>query len=70
MDTFRLDVDESTWARWDAEADRRGVSVQALVKEAVEAVLEGRGWDGRERRRDRRSLLDATRTDLEEHLPE
>jgi Tfp pilus assembly protein PilV len=68
-DTFSFDVDASTWARWDAEADRRGVSVHTLIREAVDAAIERRGWDGEERRRDRQSLLDATRTDQEEHLP-
>lgn len=69
-DTFFLDVDATTWARWDAEADRRGVSLSVLVREAVEAELERRRWSGEERRRDRRSLLDATSTAQDEHLPD
>jgi hypothetical protein len=73
-ETFILDVDADTWARWDAAAERRGISVQALVHEAVEAQLQDRvrrrrKWNGVERRRDRRSLLEATKTGGDDHLP-
>jgi hypothetical protein len=68
-DTVFLDLDADTWARWDAEADRRGIPVEVLVREAVDAEIDGRRWNGEERRRDRASVLEATRTAQEEHRP-
>lgn len=68
-DAFFLDIDTDTWARWDAEANRRGIPVETLVREAVEAEIDGGSWNGEERRRDRASVLEATRTAQEEHRP-
>ena len=54
----------------EAAADR-GISPARLVEEALEAHLKGTEWKAgdRERRRDRRTILDATRTGAEEHKP-
>ncbi len=68
-DTFFLDIDADTWSRWDAEAGRRGIPVEVLVREAVDTEIHGRAWNGEERRRDRASVLEATRTAHDEHRP-
>ena len=69
-----FDLDAETRARWDAEAAQRGQTLQAFVRDAVEAAItkarRRRRWDGRERRRDKRTVLDATGTKAEEHRPE
>ena len=65
-DGYAFEIDAEPWARWDAEAERVGVSLEEFVGEAVEARL---AWNGRERRRDHRSLLDATQTTAAEHRP-
>ena len=70
---YMIDLDKETWARWDAEAERRGRSLDELVHEAVEAFIEGKiaePWTGVERRRDRRTVLDATGTRRDEHKPD
>ena len=53
-------------------AAERGTTPERLVEEAVELHLRhGRGWKpgDPERRRDRRTILDATGTEIDEHRP-
>ena len=68
-----LELDDETWARWDAEAERRGQTLTAFVRESVEAAIakqrRRKRWDGSERRREKRTVLDATGTEAQEHRP-
>ncbi len=67
---FVLDLDDETWARWDAEAERHGATLEDFVRTSVEQKIErAKAWDGVERRRSARTLLDATGTKLDEHRP-
>ena len=68
-----FELDDETWARWDAEAGRRGQTLATFVRESVEAAIakqrRRKRWDGSERRREKRTVLDATGTKAQEHRP-
>jgi hypothetical protein len=60
-------------ARVKQAAAERGTTVERFVEDAVETHLRhGRSWQpgDPERRRDRRTILDATGTGAEEHQPD